>query len=80
MIYKFGLINIMAPTPIEIKRAANSLLFICSTIGGISYIQNFPNFALSISVLGAISKGISLFFSYDKNDDKDEKKEESDNR
>lgn len=65
MKYKFGLTNIALPTPCEIKRAANSILFICTTIGGISYVNNYPDFGTAIAVLGAISKGVSLFFSYE---------------
>ena len=61
--YKFGISHIRSKTPKKIKRIANSVIVTCAIISGASLVNEYHVIAIISLLIGAISKGISEFFS-----------------
>lgn len=61
--YKFGASQFKKSTPSKIKNISTGILAICTILSGASIINDYPMLALSILIIGAISKTVAQFFS-----------------
>lgn len=62
---KFSWFGYWKPTPVLIRKLADSILASCLFMGTYSFANNNDNFAFTIMVIGGIAKLISNFFSND---------------
>jgi hypothetical protein len=62
---KFSWFGYWKPTPVEIRKIADSVLASATLISTYSFFSNNEKFALSVMIISAVAKFLSNFFTDD---------------
>lgn len=62
---KFSWFGYWKPTPVEIRKIADSILASATLVSTYSFFDNNEKFALSVMIISAVAKFLSNFFTDD---------------